>query len=98
MKTLVMFRFTQPDTFVQCASEVYLIGLSYTAAGGQAVGKAVGLFICHNTQIQYWGDLILIIFEDLCWKIWPQQIGKMKLCYTDLSFSAVEYTSGPPVK
>lgn len=47
-----MFRFTQPDTFVQHANEAYLISLSYTTAGGQAVRKAVRLFRCHNAQIQ----------------------------------------------
>lgn len=63
-----MFRFTQADTSVQHASEAYLISLSYTAAGGQAVRKEVRSFRSYNTQIQYCGGLILTISEDLCWK------------------------------
>lgn len=75
------------DAFVQCANQIYFISLSYTTAGDWAVRWAVCLFRCHHVDVQYWGDLILTIFEDLGLKIWPQQICRMESCCIDFRSS-----------
>lgn len=75
------------DSFLQCASKIYFVNLSYGTACYQAVTEAVCLYKYHNVEIQYWGHFTIASFEDLSLKVWPQQICRMKLCCVVFSYS-----------